>query len=523
MKTITQKEYIIYFFISLCFVAFNFATIKTLLPWCDEVMFLDTPINYVMYDSWSTTAWNKISDNVAFSIYPPLFQWVETIWMHIFGISIFSTRSLNFLIVFLIGLLILQFVKKYIYHNGSLGTMTVVVFSFLLWGTQEFGWMYRNARPDMLGMLFCLLTLRSIWNYLNSKSRFYLIQSCIFTNCALISGIQTAIFLIAVLLFVLLLYKDNRKYIIKVGIAVFLGFLLGMIICIAFFYHMGNLKPFIANIVMMSATLRSFFETVRPYIEGPLHLKPAAEREISNVDVETPGFFQRLLDSFNYLSYIVIVIINMSLLFIYRKNIKRPFVKDSALMLTVFSVFIILFMNLAGRFALYYRWMAFLPLLLSTLIILNSNQGNKLLKTGIYSIVTFILLMIGGYSFINYDGGISNSYNINMKDFQNMMNDANIPKDSHVAGPFFSYYVLKENYSHCYFPQIYPTTFINKLDYLIVYGETTHKKFELYGQASVINYLHELQSRDDVKLSLVHQDAKNDIKLYKVNILDRND
>lgn len=43
MKTITQKEYIIYFFISLCFVAFNFATIKTLLPWVSYIQYTVSP------------------------------------------------------------------------------------------------------------------------------------------------------------------------------------------------------------------------------------------------------------------------------------------------------------------------------------------------------------------------------------------------------------------------------------------------------------------------------------------------
>ena len=43
MKTITQKEYIIYFFISLCFVAFNFATIKTLLPWVSYIQYNVSP------------------------------------------------------------------------------------------------------------------------------------------------------------------------------------------------------------------------------------------------------------------------------------------------------------------------------------------------------------------------------------------------------------------------------------------------------------------------------------------------
>lgn len=141
----------------------------------------------------------------------------------------------------------------------------------------------------------------------------------------------------------------------------------------------------------------------------------------------------------------------------------------------------------------------------------------------LYSSATFVLILIGGHSFIYYEGGESNLYNINMKDFHNMMNNANIPEDSHIAWPFFSYHELKENYNHCYYPQIYPTDFIKKLDYLVVYGETRYNDgFKLYGQASVINYLHESQSRDDVNLSLVQQDIKNDIKLYKVNILDKN-
>lgn len=171
-----------------------------------------------------------------------------------------------------------------------------------------------------------------------------------------------------------------------------------------------------------------------------------------------------------------------------------------------------------GRFAIYYRWMIYLPIVLSVLIVLNQERKFRKTEYTLYSITTIILMALGIHSF-NTDTGLNKKVDdIDMNEFHHLMKSANIPQDSHIAGPFFSFYELKNNYTHCYFPQVYPTKFIKKLDYLVVYGENRYKKgFPLYGQASVINDLRELQNRNDVKLELVKEDKKNDIQLYHIH------
>lgn len=519
IQTFAKKEYLIYFFFSFCFIALNFATLSSLLPWCDEVMFMDTPVNYIKYGSWSTTAWYGADDVSAFSLYPPLFQWCEVCWFKIWGgVSLYSARSLNFILILLIGFLMLSFTRKELLNNQSLNSLSVILFTILLWGTKEFGWMYRNGRPDILGLLFCLLTLRSTWNYIKYNRRIAKLLSSVYAGLALMSGIQTAVFLIAFILFTILFFKEKRKQIYKVAIFVLGGITIGMLICIAFFLNMGYLKPFIGNIVSMSATMKQLFELIRPYLEGPLHLKPAAEHEITNVAGDSPSFLSRLSDSFEYISYIILLSVNIVILFVRRKEITCSWIRNNVIVLTIFSLFIIVFMNLAGRFAIYYRWMIYLPIVLSVLIVLNQERKFRKTEYTLYSITTIILMALGIHSF-NTDTGLNKKVDdIDMNEFHHLMKSANIPQDSHIAGPFFSFYELKNNYTHCYFPQVYPTKFIKKLDYLVVYGENRYKKgFPLYGQASVINDLRELQNRNDVKLELVKEDKKNDIQLYHIH------
>ena len=155
-----------YGLLSLAFIAVNVFTLSNLPPWIDEVMMLDTSYNMAVHGSWETTAWYRVAGQYPFSTYPPLYQMVATAWIWLFGRSMVAVRSLNLLLMFAMGGMCLNLMKR---HGLKLTAWTVALFTVLLWGTSEMSWIYRNGRSDMLCALMCVLTVLAIDNYCRRK------------------------------------------------------------------------------------------------------------------------------------------------------------------------------------------------------------------------------------------------------------------------------------------------------------------------------------------------------------------
>jgi 4-amino-4-deoxy-L-arabinose transferase-like glycosyltransferase len=521
IKENLKSDYIIYILLSVCFIILHFATITTLLPWVDEVMFADTPVNYVCHHSWSTTAWYGSGDTSPFCSYPPFFQWMETIWLRIWGFSIYSYRSLNFVIVFFIGLTILSFVKNELLRSDKLNGLSVVLFTLLLWGMEELAWMTRNGRPDLMIALFAILAFRQIWLFIRKPedklSKYWIAFWSVLT---VMTGIQGAAFLVMSMLFCLIFYKEQRLLLYKAFKMVVLGLTVGFIILCIFFFYNGYLKAFITNIVVMSSSARKLLVIVRPYIADFLHLKPVST-ETANTSNENGGLFYFILDSFKYLGFPAMLILSVVLAFFHRKQIKVAKMFNPGWAFVIFSAYTLLAMNLAGRLAIYYRWMIIYPLLISMLIFLNQAKEKRKIQYGICMVATIVLSFIGVHSTFYRNSNIDSdeSYQVNLNDLHTFLTSADIPKNAYVAAPFMAFYEVKNLYENVYFPQIYPHQLIKKLDYLIVYGETQYPDgYSLYGQASMIAYLQELQERDDVTLRLVKEDVNNDLRIYQVTI-----
>ena len=68
------KAYVPYIIISLLAIVWNLLTMHNSLPWCDEVMLVDTPANMYFYGEWATTAYNQMGEGtIPFATYMPLY------------------------------------------------------------------------------------------------------------------------------------------------------------------------------------------------------------------------------------------------------------------------------------------------------------------------------------------------------------------------------------------------------------------------------------------------------------------
>lgn len=63
---ILDSSWCTYLFLSLVFTVINLFTLKNVMPWIDEVMFLDTSYNAVYHHTWSTTAWYRVAGEYPF-------------------------------------------------------------------------------------------------------------------------------------------------------------------------------------------------------------------------------------------------------------------------------------------------------------------------------------------------------------------------------------------------------------------------------------------------------------------------
>jgi hypothetical protein len=500
-------------------------TISNLLPWLDEMMFVDPAANVVLNGSWDTTTWPTMDYNeTGGSLYPPLWQWIQILWMGIWGVSLYSARSLNFLCVLLIGFIILSFVKKELFKGKSFNLLSVGLFTVLLWGVKEFGWVYRCGRIDILGALLALLTLRQIYYYIHYQTKHSHLWIGVLSALTLMDGIQSGVFVIGALIFSLFFYKNERRKLFKACLSVIAGFVSSMILMEGFMIYMGHGRSFIRNIIGMSQTFSQIKTLLRPYFVEILHLMP--ETEVETVEVQSSWCFWGST-MWSDLTYDSLLILDLIYLIVGYKSSSDKSIKSIACKFVGFALFILIFMNMVGRFTQYYRWMTYLPLLMGTLVLLNLNYPKMVqtLRSIVYVLVSFVLLLFGIRSFYDNDGQWYYRFDINLAEFHSFMESSQIDNDAFILSTGFTFYELKANYPNsCFvttYTRLYREEMYNRFKgspiYIVVYDEDKFLNDSSYdmGYECLVMFLEDLRNREDVSVSLVKEDGK--LRLYYVD------
>lgn len=117
--------------------------------WFDEVLFADPAVNLVTGKGFVTTAWPQPRD-VPFSVNAPLYSLLLAGWIKLLGFSITSVRSLNYVLMMFVGLVLWDTVRRRGIMQNWVLRVTLLVLLFCGYGIS---FSYRSGRYDILGIL----------------------------------------------------------------------------------------------------------------------------------------------------------------------------------------------------------------------------------------------------------------------------------------------------------------------------------------------------------------------------------
>lgn len=432
-----NKLYFIGIALSALFFLINIMTLNWYpLPWVDEVLFSDTPINVVLTGKWFSTAWRYT--------YSPLHAFLLIPWIWCFGISHTAVTSLNIVIAFLLCILMLQ---SLINAKIIKSIWSLIIFLSMFWGASTISWIFRMGRPDVLAMLFSFLVVVEILNIIQFNKKKY-IRLFLFSLLLFTSSISSLPFILFLLLVLFISQTQYRNILLQQAMTFATACLFGFFLISAFYWFHDCLLIYLARFITSSATITG---------ENP--------------------FLTRIIDAYQInkealtLSIVNIFVIT---LFIYKKR----FAFKSINVIFLFSCLLIpLIMTLAGRFPVYYSWLFFLPTLVLTISLFD--DAPYYIKILISLITTFIFISGLPYS-------LSKADKFNIARINHFISNQPITSNSIVISDYIPYYAIKNITNKCYFPVIVSTAF------LVGKQDSTITAYRDYGK---LNSLYKLVSR----------------------------
>lgn len=292
----------------------------------DEIMFIDPATNLYFGNGFTSSAWFAQAKNEFWAGYPPLYSLILFLWMQIFGFSIATAKSLNYVLIIVAGLLLWLSVIRLNLVNSTRSRVTLIA---IFLANLEDSFNYRTGRPDSLTIVLSLAALLA-----------YSIQStwlrCLLLACISIfiplTGLQLAAYAV-ILPCILLAYL--RTSFLRESVSIAIGLAIGTVSLYILYSTNGVWQGFIKSI-------RENNSVKRTSLFSSLHGWKAA------------GFFKD--DAFKLLLLVLLSII------IY-KLVKAKFRLHSQLSFGLVVSFCIPFgMMFLSAYPRYYNWMAFIPL-----------------------------------------------------------------------------------------------------------------------------------------------------------------
>lgn len=484
-----------YVLLSLAFIIVNLITLSNLRPWIDEVMMLDTSYNAAFHGAWGTTAWYRVTGQYPFSTYPPLYQMLAAGWMWLFGSSLTVMRSMNLMITFALGGACLRLMRQQGLHPATWAT---ALFTVLLWGSSEMAWMYRNGRPDMLCALLSVVTIQNFCNYLSAKFSSTKISVIIASALLLCSGIQAAVYMLALWLFFFIVTKRRREA-FRLLLLLLAGCMVGLLLVSLFMSSHGRLVAFVSSIIQYSTTLsgivmamlplagNAFGIDVTPYTMKLFELSP------------TSSLSERLSSIIEYRSFLILSATALAAYMAYFKESRQKVLSDNGFLLLLVALYVPFVMNLAGRFATYYRWMAYLPLVMAIMRVATRSR----IWCAVFCMEAAVLAVFGVKSMLpneqwNYD---------NIRSF---VERQHFKSSDVVICPFSVFYDMKPVCDTCYFAGIFPKEFIDHVDYVIEAhdGDSFNQR--------ISDYVVELKADTTLVVNIIDHCEHPSLTLYQV-------
>lgn len=487
-----------YALISLLAIVWNVLTMHNFLPWCDEVMLTDAPAHKLLYGEWKTHAFNGIGDAEPYA--NGLYMWVLYIWLKIFGLSFLSVRFFSLITTLCVGGLALNILEKF--TNNKLSLYASLIFSIGFWFSSLIVLDYRMARYDMLGCLFVFLLVNVVINCWKEDKIEYL-KILIISSLVVIAGIQVTLYLVLITLFAILFVRPIRKM-IRVGLIIACGNILGFIILCCIHWYNGHLAGYIFEIINASGTLQKLWGIAREYILPILghEVKPLPVQNVNGM-----SFVDNIIRFFDDSSTIILVSVAVLLCGINTplKSLKE---KKVPILLTLFSLFVVVFFILAGRYPVYYRWTAIIPLIAA--YSLWCEQGRIVINR---IFVSFACLSFFCISLIE----MGNPTDDTLNRIEAFIERQNFKHGDRIATVFSTYYAVKPKSVNSYWYEIYPIERIGQIDYLILPEYQKDEKSFFYHDKEVIDVYYNTLLNDTLQvMEKVDSMSEPHLMLYSI-------
>lgn len=495
MKT-SFFRYRYYIVLSSAFVIINVLTLEHLAPWIDEVMFLDTSYNAAVHGRWETTAWYRVAGQYPFSTYPPLYQLLAAAWIWLFGGSLVAVRSMNLLVMLLLGMASLRLMRR---QGFVMTTWTELLFTVLLWGTSEVAVIYRNGRPDMLCALAFVLAVSAIDRHLSARSQASRVAVVFTSTCLLCSGIQAAVCLCVLWLFLFVVNGQRRMEVARLLPLLMAGLLTGLLAVAFFMLAHGRLLPFASSVVQYSATLKSIALAVLPWTGEVFGFasEPYTQK-LLQLGAE-PSLAERLISLTEYHTFFVLAVIALlAYATCFRCDLKGV-LRDKGFLSLLFALCVPVMMTLAGRFPFYYRWMAFLPLVASVVWVAAKHRHS----CAVFSAVAIVMAAFGLRT-------MRPSEHWDYDNLRSFVQRQHFRQADNVVCPFLAFYEMKPVCDTCYFAGIFPTEYIGHANYIIEAPDGG--EFD----RPITDYVYRLKSDTTIELSIVDRCEDPSLILYHV-------
>ena len=491
-----RVERLVYLCLSFLMMGLAMSHITNMAPWVDEVMFTDTAMHFVNGKGWTTYAWYSVAKQDPFLLYPPLYSMIMVLWMSVFGTTLIACRSMNLTITLLIGWGILRICKQL---GTQLSIKQIGLLVLLLWCTDNMIYMYSNGRPDLLGAVILVLIVSEMIRIIKNSKKGWTIV--LLSVLLIMSGIQAVVCLYILLLWAYLILKDHRKSIKRITVLTAFGIIIGFLLVCAFMICHGHLIAFVANMLSYSNTLMNLAMMGLPVLGDYMGIDLSLFLEkIANNTTSVP-FYSHIMTIYTHPSYVALMGV---ILFVFLSEHKK--LKSSSLFvvmkfLLVYILSIPLLMNLAGRFPDYYYWMAYIPVFLFVVILVELTESRRN-----HLIIGLVLL------FISAKGLACSIQQNNYSMTEAFISGCTMLRNKCVVVPFSVFYEMERLGCDAYYLGVYPTRYVpNDVEYVILPPKNSD-----YGVSHLYDYYESINGSDSLKTIMVAENVTIGMKVFKI-------
>ena len=384
------------------------------LPWCDEIMYTDPSVNFVLGNGFTSTAWPSISSDSFWSGNCPLYQFILIPWIYCFGIGPTQVRSLNVINIIISNVFIIIAMRRFGLFKSF---YTICFFSLLVFCGIGLAHMARDGRPDSIRLLVASIGLFSYTAPIKYRAIFLVLAGMLFIP----AGLQLIPLIIAGYCATLVYFG---KSILGDHLRFFIGISTGGILLIFLYFINNSLVSFISNTFASGITTSGDIAQIILINDNKVWNRVGGR-------LETLAYFYTIwTEEFSTKYYIIFCF--FSVIFYGKKMASMTAISFCICICILAPIFSLLM----AKYIIWYSWVGAIPLYLAVCLIFD----NALVRYK-YLIGGFLLLI----SFASYPMQLFSIGSMHYDNFKKLEEFAeqNIYKDDCIYSDDVIYYFVK--------------------------------------------------------------------------------